>query len=53
MADKVVHPSTFDVIELIGTSSINWEDAAKNVIEEASKHLRDLREVVEKTCYQK
>ena len=35
MADKVVQPSTFDVIELIGTSSINWEDAAKNVIGEA------------------
>jgi flavin-binding protein dodecin len=51
MADKVVHPqSTYDVIELIGTSSTSWEDAAKNVIEEAGKHLRELRvaEVVEK-----
>ena len=51
MADKVVHPtSTYDVIELIGTSSTSWEDAAKNVIEEAAKHLRELRvaEVVEK-----
>jgi dodecin len=43
MADKVVHPSTYDVIELIGTSNTSWEDAAKNVIEEAGKHLRDLR----------
>jgi dodecin len=51
MAEKVVHPqSTYDVIELIGTSSKSWEDAAKNVVEEASKHLRELRvaEVVEK-----
>jgi flavin-binding protein dodecin len=51
MADKVFHPaSTYDVIELIGTSSTSWEDAAKNVIEEAAKHLRELRvaEVVEK-----
>ena len=51
MAQKVVHPeSTYDVIELIGTSTLSWEDAAKNVIEEASKHLRELRvaEVVEK-----
>jgi dodecin len=51
MADKVVHPqSTYDVIELIGTSSTSWEEAAKNVIEEAAKHLRDLRvaEVVQK-----
>jgi dodecin len=51
MADKVVHPqSTYDVIELIGTSKTSWEDAAKNVIAEAAKHLRELRvaEVVEK-----
>jgi dodecin len=51
MADKVVHPqSTYDVIELVGTSSTSWEDAANNVIEEAAKHLRGLRvaEVVEK-----
>ena len=51
MADKVVHPSTYDVIELVGTSSTSWEDAANNVIKlEASKHLRELRvaEVVKK-----
>ena len=51
MAQKVVHPeSTYDVIELIGTSTVSWEDAAKHVIEEAAKHLRELRvaEVVEK-----
>jgi flavin-binding protein dodecin len=30
MAQKVVHPaSTYDVIELIGTSTVSWEDAAK------------------------
>ena len=51
MADKVVHPtSTYDVIELIGTSTVSWEDAAKSAVEEAAKHLRDLRvaEVIEK-----
>jgi flavin-binding protein dodecin len=50
-AHKVVDPqSTYDVIELIGTSTESWEDAAKNVIEQAGKHLRELRvaEVVEK-----
>jgi flavin-binding protein dodecin len=31
------------VIELIGTSAKSWEDAARNVIDEAAKHLRDLR----------
>jgi dodecin len=49
MAQKVVHPeNTYD--ELIGTSTVSWKDAAKNVIEEAAKHLRELRvaEVVEK-----
>ena len=48
---KVVHPeSTYDVIELIGTSTKSWEDAAKNAVEEAGKHLRELRvaEVMEK-----
>ena len=51
MADKALHStSTYDVIELIGTSSTSWEDAAKNVIDEAAKHLRELRvaEVVDK-----
>jgi Dodecin len=38
MADKALQStSTYDVIELIGTSSTSWEDAAKNVIDEAAK----------------
>jgi flavin-binding protein dodecin len=48
---KVIHPeSTYDVVELIGTSTESWEDAAKNVIEQAGEHLRELRvaEVVDK-----
>jgi flavin-binding protein dodecin len=41
---KVIDPqSTYDVIELIGTSTESWEDAAKNVIEQAGEHLRELR----------
>jgi dodecin len=41
---KVVHPeSTYDVIELIGTSTASWEDAAKNAVEQAAEHLRELR----------
>jgi len=49
--DEVTDPqSTYDVIELIGTSTESWEDAAKNVIEQAGEHLRELRvaEVVAK-----
>jgi flavin-binding protein dodecin len=33
----------YKVIELIGTSTESWEKAAASVVEEASKHLRDLR----------
>jgi flavin-binding protein dodecin len=41
---KVIDPqSTYDVIELIGTSTESWEDAAKNVIKQAREHLRELR----------
>ncbi|HSG06233.1 MAG TPA: dodecin family protein [Nitrospiria bacterium] len=41
--------SVYKVIELIGTSEDSWEKAAKNAVERAGKHLRDLRiaEVVE------
>ncbi len=35
--------SMYKVVELIGTSAESWEQAAKSVVEEASKHLRDLR----------
>jgi flavin-binding protein dodecin len=41
--------SMYKVIELIGTSTESWERAAKSVVEEAGKHLREMRvaEVVE------
>ncbi len=35
--------SMYKVVELIGTSTESWEQAAKSVVEEAAKHLRDLR----------
>ncbi len=35
--------SMYKVVELIGTSTESWEQAAKSVVEEASKHLSDLR----------
>ena len=35
--------SVYKVIELVGTSSVSWEDAAKNAVEAASKSLQDLR----------
>ena len=38
MADSV-----YKVIELVGTSTKSWEDAAKAAVERAAKSLRDLR----------
>ena len=35
--------SVYCVTELIGTSESSWEDAAKHVVETATKTLRDLR----------
>ena len=35
--------SVYKVIELIGTSDVSWEDAAKNAVETASKTLKNLR----------
>jgi flavin-binding protein dodecin len=35
--------SVYKVIELVGSSTKSWEDAANNAIIKASKSLRDLR----------
>jgi len=35
--------STYKIIELVGTSTKSWEDAAKGAVETASKSLKDLR----------
>ncbi len=37
--------SVYKVVELVGTSEKSWEDAAKQVVETASKSLKDLRVV--------
>jgi len=38
MADSI-----YKVLELVGTSTVSWEDAAQKVVERASKSLKDLR----------
>jgi len=43
MAKKNVDSGVYRVTEIIGTSTVSWEDAAKNAVEIASKSLRDLR----------
>jgi flavin-binding protein dodecin len=35
--------SVYNVIELIGTSTNSWEEAAKAAVDRAGKSLRDLR----------
>ncbi len=35
--------SVYKVVELVGTSTVSWEDAAKTAVETASKSLKDLR----------
>jgi hypothetical protein len=33
----------YRVIDVVGVSTVSWEDAAKRAVETASKSLRDLR----------
>ena len=35
--------SLYRVVRIIGSSPTSWEEAAKNALEEAAKHLEDLR----------
>ena len=35
--------SVYKIIELVGTSTTSWEDAAANAVKKASETLRDLR----------
>jgi flavin-binding protein dodecin len=43
MSKAVKADSTYKIISLVGTSDKSWEDAVKNIIEKAGKHLRELR----------
>lgn len=43
MAKKVKGSSVYKVIELVGTSSESWADAARNAVKSASATLRDIR----------
>ena len=43
MAKKKSESAVYRVTDVIGTSPVSWEDAAKNAVETAAKSLRDLR----------
>jgi len=42
---KNIMPKVVKVIELLSESPTSWEEAAKNVVKEASKTLRNIRSV--------
>ena len=43
MAKKKADGGVYRVTEVIGTSTISWEDAASSAVKAASRSLRDLR----------
>jgi len=43
MAKKASADGVYRVTEVIGTSKVSWEEAAKNAVAAAAKSLRDLR----------
>ena len=43
MSKKSVESGVYRVTEIIGTSTVSWEDAAKSAVETAAKSLRELR----------
>ena len=43
MARKIQSEGIYKVVEIIGSSKISWEDAAKRAVQTAARTLRDLR----------
>ena len=43
-------PSVVKVIELIGSSSKGWDDAAANAVKEAAKTVRNIKGIEMKRC---
>ena len=43
-------PNVVKVIELIGSSSKGWDDAAANAVKEAAKTLRNIKGIELKRC---
>ena len=43
MAKKAAAEGVYRVIDVIGTSKLSWEDAARKAVETAGSSLRDLR----------
>ncbi len=41
--EEVMTDSVYKVVELVGSSNVSWEEAAKNAVETAAKSLKNLR----------
>jgi hypothetical protein len=41
--EETMSASVYKIIELVGSSEVSWEEAAKNAVETATKSLRELR----------
>jgi flavin-binding protein dodecin len=41
--DKDKEAGVYRIVDVIGVSTVSWEDAAKRAVETAGKSLRDLR----------
>jgi flavin-binding protein dodecin len=40
---KDTEAGVYRIVDVVGVSSVSWEDAAKRAVETAAKSLRDLR----------
>ena len=40
---KAKDPGVYRITDVVGVSSVSWEDAAKRAVETAAKSIRDLR----------
>jgi flavin-binding protein dodecin len=43
MAKKSEEDGVYKIVEVVGTSTLSWEDAASSAVATAAKTLRDLR----------
>jgi len=43
MAKKIADDGVYKIVEVVGTSTKSWEDAASTAVATAAKTLRDLR----------
>jgi flavin-binding protein dodecin len=47
---EILEMTTAKIIELIGSSSENWEDAAKNALAEAALTIKNIKSLYVKSC---